>query len=313
MDLMVKRGEDNATSNSYDLVIGRNKSFGLVTTGGVEGTITAKDAASNSFSFLYGGKTYRIDVTSKTRIVVNGVSGKSYSDLKVGMIGRGRGTKHRTQTIIVAETIVAWDSQTPTVVTPATQNYSENFYDGEAQNWGVVNGTWSVANQLYQGSGSGHTYAFYDTKQYDDFTYQADVRVDSGYNHPAITFRAKDANNHYILRVNQWSSRDWDSLQLYKKMNLNASTTPTDTGWTFLKGIPFNQITSGDSMKAGAWYTMKVEAVGSQIRAKIWEVGTTEPDWQLSANDASFSQGKIGLERYSGGHSFDNIALTVSL
>jgi hypothetical protein len=313
IDMLVKKSEGDTTTNTYELIVGRNTSYGLVTTDGVEGTITAKDTASNSFTLLYKGKNYRIDVSDKTKIVVNGVSGKTYNDLKVGMVGRGRGTKHRGLNIITAETIVAWNGQTPKSVTPSAENYRENFDDGEAQNWAAVNGTWSVTNQTYQGTGGGHTYTFYNEKQFDDFTYQADVRVDSGYNHPAITFRSQDVNNHYILRVNQWSSRDWDSLQLFKKVNPNLSTTtPRDIGWEQLGGIRFNEITSGDSMKIGAWYTMKVEAIGSQIKAKIWEVGTTEPDWQITVTDTTFTQGKIGLERFSGAHSFDNLQLTVS-
>lgn len=47
---------------------------------------------------------------------------------------------------------------------------------------------------------------------------------------------------------------------------------------------------------ANTWYWIKFEAVGTTIRAKIWEDGDPEPgSWTLSTTDANIASGRVGV------------------
>ncbi len=50
------------------------------------------------------------------------------------------------------------------------------------------------------------------------------------------------------------------------------------------------------------WYWLALEAVGNVIRAKVWEYGTEEPDWILTAEDPlnEFQSGGVRIGVWSG-------------
>jgi len=68
----------------------------------------------------------------------------------------------------------------------------------------------------------------------------------------------------------------------------NATEGPTFTS-------PAAEMSSGD------WTWMKVRFEGPSIQVKIWIAGEAEPGtWNLEAEDASFTEGTIGLRCWSG-------------
>ena len=53
-------------------------------------------------------------------------------------------------------------------------------------------------------------------------------------------------------------------------------------------------------MTADTWYSLRVQAVGSQVRARIWQTGTAEPStWLIQYTDTTFqTQTNIGATLY---------------
>lgn len=50
------------------------------------------------------------------------------------------------------------------------------------------------------------------------------------------------------------------------------------------------------------WYAVRLEAVGTTIRARFWPRGTAEPaTWQLSATDARYPSGRPGVSHHDNG------------
>jgi hypothetical protein len=51
-----------------------------------------------------------------------------------------------------------------------------------------------------------------------------------------------------------------------------------------------------------AWYAVRLEAVGTTIRARVWPRGTAEPaTWQLSATDSRYPAGRPGVSHHDNG------------
>ena len=51
-----------------------------------------------------------------------------------------------------------------------------------------------------------------------------------------------------------------------------------------------------------AWYSVRLEAVGSSIRARVWPRGTPEPaEWNLSASDTRYTTGRPGVSHHDNG------------
>jgi hypothetical protein len=66
------------------------------------------------------------------------------------------------------------------------------------------------------------------------------------------------------------------------------------------------------SYTAGDIYWLRFQTVGSLVRAKTWEVGTAEPDWQISALDSNLTAaGDTGVFLYATGAT--NWPITVTL
>ena len=50
------------------------------------------------------------------------------------------------------------------------------------------------------------------------------------------------------------------------------------------------------------WYSVRLQAVGTRIRGRIWPRGTTEPtSWQLDAVDVNYSSGRPGVSQHDDG------------
>ena len=55
------------------------------------------------------------------------------------------------------------------------------------------------------------------------------------------------------------------------------------------------------------WYKMKFLFDGSTLKGKIWQWGTPEPDWQVTATDSTYSSGKIALATWNNKVDFDDV------
>jgi len=92
-----------------------------------------------------------------------------------------------------------------------------------------------------------------------------------------------------------------------------SGTADSENGYrAYLQGSGFgvNKYVSGAStsldfystpLKDKTWYFLRFRVYGTSIRAKLWELGVTEPDdWQISVTDSSVTgTGWVGLAGYS--------------
>jgi hypothetical protein len=90
--------------------------------------------------------------------------------------------------------------------------------------------------------------------------------------------RATDFNNMYAARLDLQTD---GSLILLLLKNVAGATTGLAAGYVVL--------TSGHT--SGEMWRIRLAAIGSDIRAKAWKVGTLEPGWQMMATDTSLTTG----------------------
>lgn len=70
--------------------------------------------------------------------------------------------------------------------------------------------------------------------------------------------------------------------------------------------FPIATVPSTITQTTGTTYAQKFKADGANLYYKIWELGTTEPGWQVTTTDASFASGSFALPCYTGDGEWDN-------
>lgn len=71
--------------------------------------------------------------------------------------------------------------------------------------------------------------------------------------------------------------------------------------WNFNSGVTLVSTTLPDTFTAGTFMRFRFQIFGSTLRAKGWNVGGAEPDWQLTTTDTQFtSAANIGLRTFRG-------------
>ncbi len=168
--------------------------------------------------------------------------------------------------------------------------FSDDFEDGNANGWTVVNGTWSVASEtteVYQTTTtSGLALTVAGDTGWTDYAVEAGFKINSVGTTPAsgIAFRYQGSGNYYLLRLQY----DQQKVKLYKAVS-GSLTLLDEKAYT----ISLNQ-----------WYTLKAEADGSSIKGYVDGVE------QLSAADGSYTWGQIGFRDYGADTSHDDVIVS---
>lgn len=168
--------------------------------------------------------------------------------------------------------------------------FQDDFEDGNANDWAVTGGTWTVASEeslvFAQNALYGESIASAGNTTWTDYTLEADVKIKKLGGNGGILFRYQDANNFYMFRLNDTGS----TADLYKKtggqLQLLASTPVT---------VDPNQV-----------YRLKAKVQGASITGSV--NGTEVLSWTGSGTE--LASGKIGLRVHSGMASFDNVRVT---
>ncbi|MGR6320201.1 glycoside hydrolase family 32 protein [Micromonospora soli] len=144
--------------------------------------------------------------------------------------------------------------------------------------WYADSGLWSDTSGGKKGTSGGD--AFYlNTRTGDDFTYEADVRLDSGIA-AALTFRAnRDATRHYTANVDSAAK----VVKLWRP-GRDIATYPLD-------------------VKLGRTYHLKVVADGSRLRVYL-DGGTTPV---IDAVDDTIPGGQFGMNVFNGTGVIQNV------
>ncbi|MEW2631780.1 hypothetical protein AB0903_09005 [Streptomyces sp. NPDC048389] len=129
-----------------------------------------------------------------------------------------------------------------------------------------------------------------------DFSLDAAPAGDSAYVYAPI--RYTDDTHFYFARV-QISSGGAFSLSLRKR---NGSETL------------LTSVSPGITLVAGTWYTLRVAMTGSTLTAKVWQRGSTEPDWQLSTTDTDLTAaGSVGARSFLGPSTTNPLPVTLQV
>ena len=118
-----------------------------------------------------------------------------------------------------------------------------------------------------------------------------------------LVFRFQNSSQYYLAK-------------LYCSSNCGGS--PNDDVYsveleTFDGGATSTLASSTFTFVDKEYYSLKVSAVGDELNAKIWQTSTAEPaNWDITATDASYTQGEIGLTTTTTTTFFDNVAVNPS-
>jgi hypothetical protein len=175
----------------------------------------------------------------------------------------------------------------------ATGDYFEPF-DSLSDRWQAVDGTWTADGTLRVSTdGTGRRIILRRHRESGE-PFRFDARIgDIGGDQAGALFNVLNGSYWYNLRFGKSPVAGWnDALAVGYTTNNSFSGPP-------LAAFPF-------VAEPGVWYTVAMDPTGGRIRAKIWERGTTEPDWQFDTPGGPWSHGAFGLRANRVGE-FDNL------
>uniref|UniRef100_UPI003F4978CB LamG-like jellyroll fold domain-containing protein n=1 Tax=Nonomuraea bangladeshensis TaxID=404385 RepID=UPI003F4978CB len=173
-------------------------------------------------------------------------------------------------------------------VNPAT--FTDRFADGSTSGWNFFNGAWTESDGILSvGSGDGHRAMASDAWiDFDDFTFEADVRIANASGDAGIVFR--NSANDYGLDAYQgyYAGFDGTSLVLGR----------ADNGWHELSRVPVTAAT-------GVFHRLKVVAHSGRIQVFFGNAAAP----QIDLVDTTFRSGGIGVRTFRTAAAFDNVSV----
>ena len=125
-----------------------------------------------------------------------------------------------------------------------------------------------------------------ELKSLKNYTYSGQMRLESSDGGIGITFHSRDpkADQYYRLRTTPGS-------------DFHIAPHPDGT-----QVITSGETSTGVVPTAGAWYNFKINvrttSKGTRIKAKVWQVGSRQPGWQVDCVDESdirIKSGRLGI------------------
>jgi len=176
--------------------------------------------------------------------------------------------------------------------------FQDSFDDGDAAGWSVVEGSWSVRNGTYVGSGA-DARAVAGDSTWTDVIYEGRFMFDSSDAREAsLLFRVQDAfagenNGHYYQIANYtFFNSFWGG-----NVALHRIGDGTIDG---LQVVTFN-------LSAGQWYNFRLELNGGTVKYYL------DGAMVLSQSGLfDYSQGRIGIKAYYSTSHFDDIVVESS-
>jgi hypothetical protein len=169
-----------------------------------------------------------------------------------------------------------------------------NFSSGSLGGWKTYNGNWSDSGGVFSvDSGPGNR-ATFEASWFDDFTYDADVRISDTTGNAGIVFR--NANNDYGVDNYRGYYAGFSGSQLIVgKADNSFGGTPT---WTQLAAVPITATANG-------FYHLRVVAHSARIRVYFNYEATPSVDLSDTAN----SFGGVGLRTFNTAASFAGVSV----
>ncbi|MEV8435997.1 hypothetical protein AB0425_01355 [Actinosynnema sp. NPDC051121] len=167
--------------------------------------------------------------------------------------------------------------------------FHDDFEDGDSTGWSSSGGSWSVVadgSRAWRQSGTSSDARALAGTAWTDQSVQARVRptaFNGSNRHVAVTARVQNTGNYYYLALT------------------NAGTAVLGKrvggGHTALATAPA-------AVAVGTWYAVRLEVFGSTLR------GFVDGAQVVTATDATFGSGRVGVAAYYAAASFDDVLVT---
>ncbi|GAB3002407.1 pectate lyase family protein [Saccharothrix stipae] len=167
--------------------------------------------------------------------------------------------------------------------------FGDDFEDGNSTGWSGSGGSWSVVadgSRVWRQSGTSSDARASAGAVWSGQSVQARVKptaFNGANRHVAVTARVQNTGNYYYLGLT------------------NAGTAVLGKrvggGFTALASAPV-------AVTVGAWHTVRLEAFGSTLRGFVNGAAV------VTATDATFGSGRVGLATHYAAASFDDVLVT---
>ncbi len=165
--------------------------------------------------------------------------------------------------------------------------FYDDFQDGSADGWNAAKGTWNVVNDngnyvyRYTEGGAAWALSYVPLSGVSNLDYLTRLRASANTNWIGLAFRIQDQNNFLTF----YESKDVGQFKFARVVNDGHQVV----------------LYPSFAMAAGAWYRLRLQAIGNQVRARIWQDGTTEPtSWAINTTESMYqSETNIGLTLYN--------------
>ena len=185
--------------------------------------------------------------------------------------------------------------------------FTDDFDDRNSDGWTEAGATnWSAASGEYKTTSNEGGVSSNGCAAWQDYEAQVEIKRNgslSSTEHVGLVFRFQNSSQYYLAKLycsSNCGGRSNDDVYSVELETFDGGATSTLASSTF-------------TFDNNEYYSLKVSAVGDELNAKIWQTSTAEPaDWDITATDASYTQGEIGLTTTTKTTSFDNVAVNPS-
>jgi hypothetical protein len=185
------------------------------------------------------------------------------------------------------------------------EHFQADFSSADLQSWTAAEGVaWRVEDGVLVSPNSGGVRGMlFAPLAAQDISLRVDVKLPrSGRRNVALAFRFGDDGTGWLVRW--YDQRSWLELIRYEK----GTVVRIDGNHWQASSPP-----GSAPQRPDQWYTMALQVVGATVRAKVWLRGEAEPGWQLEAECADLSAGRIGVSIDQTVAQFDNFGCLTGL
>jgi type II secretory pathway pseudopilin PulG len=181
--------------------------------------------------------------------------------------------------------------------------FTDNFDDGDSNGWTEVGATnWNVAAGQYRTASNGNGISVNGCDPWQNYEMQIDTQRNGSLGtgeYTGMILRYQNSNQYYMARIYCELCTGPPTGHIYKLQIVDY-----DSGETVLAA------SAAITFDNNTLYTLKASVDAGNLNMKIWETAATEPGgWTITATDASYTQGKVGLATTKNVSVFDNVAV----
>ena len=183
--------------------------------------------------------------------------------------------------------------------------FSDNFEDGNSDGWIEVVDDWQIRNGTYctdmiGGSTGNVGHVATGSNLWSNYTFKFDV---------IPKFPATSNGNVIGVYIMAQEPRAFNFNGYAAPVGYNSEVALAK----YVNGFPTDIIKLTNpafTLETGRTHSVKYQKIGDILRLKVWEVGEQEPDWQIQAQDSTYSSGLVAVSTWNTRICIDNVEVT---